>query len=159
MLVKCKICGNKIEKKEAYKVVQDNKNFYYCNETEYQSYKEEQNKLTLIYETIYIIFNYKCTNSALYKEINDLIQIYQKDKVLSYLIDNKEFLSSKLEKSFTSEYAKIRYFAAILKNNIASYSTKLPEVKIEVKYDIPNNKYKNQKRKKPLFEYEQEIGD
>ena len=35
MLVKCRYCDNKIDRKDAFKVVVDGKNIYYCNEAEY----------------------------------------------------------------------------------------------------------------------------
>ena len=35
MLVKCRYCDNKIDRKDAFKVVVDGKNIYYCNEAEW----------------------------------------------------------------------------------------------------------------------------
>ena len=66
MLVKCRICGNKTERNDAYKVVVNGKNEYYCSEKEY---KQKQKQIADKEKTIKIIneiFGYEITNSALY---------------------------------------------------------------------------------------------
>lgn len=45
MLVKCRKCGNKIDRNNAFKVVVDNKNVYYCNEKEYEEHVKEKQKI------------------------------------------------------------------------------------------------------------------
>ena len=61
--VKCRICGKKKEKSEAYKVVINNKNNYYCNETEYREWaskkeiKKQQSNENQFMDIFYIIFS------------------------------------------------------------------------------------------------------
>ena len=42
MLVKCRLCGTKVDRNEAFKVVVGGKNTYYCNEAEYQKVLHEK---------------------------------------------------------------------------------------------------------------------
>lgn len=159
MLVKCKICGNKVDRTEAYKVVVNEKNQYYCNKNEYEEWKSKQVVKDNTYNLIYDIFGRKITNTVLFKEVGELATIYTYEKILAYLTENKNYLSNVMEKDFVSEYAQIRYFTAILKNSLSDF-TYIKEQKIKrVEIDIPNGKFNRKQRKKSLAEYEEEVGD
>jgi YHS domain-containing protein len=134
ILVKCKSCGNKIEKDKAYKVTVSGKNSYYCNKQEYETIVKNRELKNNTYEIIYQIFQREVTNTALFKEINSLVEVYGYEKIYLYLIDNKEYLISVLQKSFQNEYSKIRYFSAILRNSLSDYS--IPEKKEEKVIEI-----------------------
>ena len=161
MLVKCRYCGIKLDREEAFKVVVGGKNTYYCNKTEYEKviYKKKLKDTT--YDCINEIFGYKVLNSALFKEINILLEVYSYEHILGYLTENKEFLSKILNKEFNSEYAKIRYFSAIIKNSIADFKIKRikSEYPKEVEVDIPTIKYKRKNKRRPLCEIEEQVGD
>lgn len=160
MLVKCKICGNKIDRKCAFKVIVNEKNNYYCTEEEYNEWKSNKDIKDSIYEVIFNIFGHKTINTILYKEINEIGNLYGYKNILNYINDNKNYLYSVMQKEFKSEYAKIRYFSAILKNNISDYTKKLPpEVIKKVEADIPKDNFKPRKRKKCISEFENEMGD
>lgn len=159
MLVKCRLCGTKVNKKEAFKVVVGGKNTYYCNESEYQKVLHEREVKDNTYECINQIFGYKVLNSALFKEINLLLKVYSFEHILAYLIENKEYLTRVLEKDFTSEYAKIRYFAAILKNNIADFKMEEPEESKKIEIDMPIINYKRRNKRRSLSEIEEQVGD
>lgn len=159
MLVKCRLCGTKVDKKEAFKVVVGGKNTYYCNEFEYQKVLHEREVKDNTYECINQIFGYKVLNSALFKEINLLLEVYSYEHILAYLMDNKEYLTRVLEKDFTSEYAKIRYFAAILKNNIADFKMEEPEESKKIEIDMPIINYKRRNKRRSLSEIEEQVGD
>jgi hypothetical protein len=75
------------------------------------------------------------------------------------LCENEKYLSNVLSKDFKSEYAQIRYFSTILKNNLADFKveSKQPEKKIEI--DMPTVKYAQRKKRKSLLEIEQEVGE
>ena len=69
------------------------------------------------------------------------------------------------EKEFQSEFGKIRYFSAILKNNLPNFMRN-QELKWqreitprEVQVDMPEMTYNRKKKRKPLIEIEQEVGD
>ena len=62
-------------------------------------------------------------------------------------------------KEFVSEYARIRYFSAILKNSLADFKIKEPEFVKLIDVDMPSNRYKRKKQRKALSEIETEVGD
>ena len=159
MLVKCRLCGTKVDKKEAFRVVVGGKNTYYCNKFEYQKVLHEREVKDNTYECINQIFGYKVLNSALFKEINLLLEVYSYEHILAYLIENKEYLTRILKKDFTSEYAKIRYFAAILKNNIADFKMEEPEESKKIEIDMPIINYKRRNKRWSLSEIEEQVGD
>ena len=146
MLVKCRQCGTKIDRKTAFKVVVGGKNAYYCNGAEYQKTLHEKEIKTNTYDCINQIFGYKVLNSALFKEINLLLQVYS-------------YIAKVLDKEFVSEYAKIRYFSTILKNNMADFKPKEPEKPKEVEVDIPIMHYKRKNKRISLSEIEEEVGE
>lgn len=98
-------------------------------------------------------------NSALFKEINLLLDVYSYEYILAYLTENKEYITKILEKDFVSEYAKIRYFAAILKNNLADFRMKEPEKPRKVEVDMPIMNYKRRNKRRSLSEIEESVGD
>lgn len=159
MLVKCRLCGTKVDRKDAFKVVVGGKNTYYCNESEYQQVLHERELKDNTYECINEIFGYKVLNSALFKEINILLEVYSYEHILAYLNENKNYIEKVLDKDFVSEYAKIRYFAAILKNNIADFKIKEPEKSKEVNVDMPIMNYKRRNKRRSLSEIEESVGD
>ena len=159
MLVKCRLCGTKVDRNEAFKVVVGGINTYYCNEAEYQKVLHEKEVKDNTYECINQIFGYKVLNSALFKEINLLLQVYSYEHILAYLTENKDYIAKVLDKEFVSEYAKIRYFSTILKNNMADFKPKEPEKPKEVEVDIPIMHYKRKNKRRSLSEIEEEVGE
>lgn len=122
MLVKCRACGKKIDRKEAFKVAVEGKpNAYYCSEAEYNTMMENRKNRDNTYYCIYDIFGYTVTNTVLNKEINALGKIYGFKLILAYLQENQEYLTRVVGREYNNEFAKIRYFAAILKNSLVDY--------------------------------------
>lgn len=137
MLVKCKCCGNKIERESAYKVMTDKGNKYYCSKAEYEAMQKEKADKDAIYAEIVDIFGYKIQNSALFKEWKCWNELASNEKILSYIQENKDYIKGAVGKLNSTEYARVRYVSAILKNSLVDYkvgSRKEPE-KIEVKND------------------------
>ena len=166
MLVKCRCCGNKIDRKEAYKVVVGGQNAYYCNEREYLQKNKNKIDKNKTYNLINQIFGYEVKNSIIYKEINDIRKDFSYENISLYLESEFDYLHGVMcEKDFQSEYGKIRYFSAILKNNlpgfIHDYETRLMKetVRTEVEIDMPEMIYHRKKKRKPLIDIEQEVGD
>lgn len=158
ILVKCRICGSKVEKSAAYKITVDGKNNYYCNKQEYNNWTLKKKTRDNVYNLIYDIFGRKITNTVLYKEIDELGNIYEFDKILAYLQENYEYICMVLEKNFNSEYAKIRYFTAILKNNLADFDFKEVPIVKPIEMDFVQMKFNRKNKRKPLIEYEREYG-
>ena len=154
------MCGEKIDRLLAHKVNIDGKNHYYCTEKEYRDLVAKQETKDNTYALINNIFGKKVINTALFKEINLLLETHTYAEILSYLQDNEDYLGRVMSKDFQSEYAKIRYFSTILKNNMADFQQK-EEVRIvrDVKVDVSKSKFKRKNKRKPLVEYEEEVGD
>lgn len=137
MLVNCKCCGNKIERESAYKVMTDKGNKYYCSKAEYEAMQKEKADKDAIYTEIVDIFGYKIQNSALFKEWKCWNELASNEKILSYIQENKDYIKGAVGKLNSTEYARVRYVSAILKNSLVDYKVeprKEPE-KIEVKND------------------------
>lgn len=162
---KCRICGKELTTDMAYKVTSGKVNKYFCSKEEYETELEVKEKEKKIrddaYYTIYEIFQYQVTNSVLFKELDIIAQIYGFEKIYHYLLDNEAYLTSVMKKEFVHEYAKIRYFAAILKNNLVDYKYEPPKIEPpkEVTVDISDIKYNRSKKRKALIDFEEEVGD
>lgn len=137
MKCKCKwqACKKDLTTDKAYKVVIDGKNAYFCREAHYYAYMEEQEfkekkKADKIRrdDLIAEIFGYQVINSALYKEMSVINKVANDSKIADYLAENKAYLHSVMQRDFSSEYGKIRYFSTIIKNNIKDFKPKVVEV-------------------------------
>lgn len=123
MKVKCKKCGAKIERDEAFKVVKQTEktkaNHYYCSEDEYNSIIKEQEDKYRCYDTIKKIINMKMITPAWIKNINTIREFYDYDVIDKCFKDNEDTISWSLNnKDFKNEHAKSRYVLAIITNNI-----------------------------------------
>lgn len=163
--VKCKICGKQIERDSAYKISKlgkngKNINSYYCTQTEYNEYKNNVDSKDKVYMLINDIFGYKITNTAIYKEINEIAKSQSYEKIFKYINDKKDYLSNTINgKTFSSEYGKIRYFSTIIKNSITDWVevNDKPEVKIETEIVEFKHKYKQKKKRRSMTEIEEDI--
>lgn len=160
MNVKCQSCGNLVDRNIAFKVKVGKVNKYYCNESEYALIQNARELKNDTYNKIFECFGRQITNSALFKEVSELEGIYGYKKISGYVVDNMTNLSNTLSgKSFSSEYAQIRYFAAILKNSLADYILEDTGYKKRIDIDIPEMKYKTKKKKRSIDNIEQEVGE
>lgn len=155
-LVKCRKCGAKVDIKEAFKVVVGKANTYYCNEAEYNSILAARKAKDDTFGCINGIFGYTVTNTALFKEINSLVKVYDYDLILSYLEENFDYLYEVMQRDFGKEYNKIRYFSAILNNSLADYRTeKLPPEPIkQEEVEVIESHYKRKTKRRGLDEIE-----
>lgn len=121
MLVKCKGCGNKVDRKEAFKIVIKNKNHYYCSAVEYEQINIEKESKNKVIDLTFEIIG-ETTNTSVYKELTDISKVHTYRKILSYMEENlAEIYHAMTNTSSSSEYGKIRYFMAILKNSLGDY--------------------------------------
>ena len=111
------------------------------------------------YEMINQIFGYKVIHTSLFKEINAIAKTCEYSVISSYLKCSEREISFALNKDFQSEYAKIRYFAAILKNNLRDYhmpeKIKPREVNIENEPTVQH--FHRRKKRRNLAELESEV--
>lgn len=158
---KCKYCGKSIDTKVAYKVAVGKTNRYFCNKEEYDIVYKAQKIKNDTYDLIFEIFGRKVTNTILYKEVNELSPVYPYERIKAYLEQNMTYLSNLMQnKSFQSEYAQIRYFTAILKNNLTDFKYEKKErINIEINIDMPEYVFKRKSDRKPLIEFEEEVGE
>lgn len=156
--VKCKCCGKQIDRNIAYKVTKGRVNSYYCSETEYnddvlQKSLAQKDKSDT-YELIEDIIG-KTTNTILFKEVQIWLSVTNYKNIASYLLDNKQYLINTMQnKSFNNEYGMIRYFSAIVKNNISSYKPSKSEPMKQADVEIYETKFKLKPRRKCLTDYE-----
>ena len=174
MKVKCRYCGEYIEKNIAYKDPA-RRNFYYCNEKEAQTQEAErqeriekenrikeekrQKRIDPVYEEVADIFGYRIGNGILFEEMKIWRGICNDEKILAYLQENKDYIKSKIEQTNSSEYARIRYMSAILKNNLHDYKVekKVEPTKITVDYEMYEPVHSTKKRRRSLSELEDEV--
>lgn len=178
MRVTCRYCKSKIEKKDALQIPGEKYNTYYCNQECYskanaekkakeierlakKQEKEEnkQKRIDPVYEEIADIFGYRIANSALFKEMKLWRGICDDTKILAYLQENRDRIKSAMERASSSEYARIRYVSAILKNSLADYNVKnieaektTPGITVDEDYIMPINKKKKTERRKGFGE-------
>ena len=178
MQVKCRLCGKKIDKKDAFQSPVGGGRFYYCNEEEAKIKEEErrkkiedelkakeenkQKRIDPVYEEVADIFGYRIGNSALFKEMKVWRGICDDKKILAYLKENKDYITNAINRLDTTEYAKIRYFSAILKNSLKDFSAKnntkiieekpVLETAIDDDYIMPVNRKKKTERRKGFGE-------
>ena len=153
MQVACKICGKKIDRDTAYKVKCGKINKYYCNEQEYQEVSKKKKLKDDIYSLIFeIIGNTK--NTALFKEVKLWLEVADYEKIRAFLIDKKDTIIWSLNhKNFPSEYSRIRYFSAIVKNSINDFE--MPEnIVPSAEPEFYESKFAPKRRRKCLDDYD-----
>lgn len=133
MLVKCKICKNKVERNDAYKVVVKDKNHYYCNVEEYVKWNEENESRRKVIDFAFEVIG-ETTNTSLMKDLSQIAKVHTYIKMINYMESNVEEIVNAMNKHFETEYGKIRYFTAIIKNSIGDFKEKKEET--EEIYDL-----------------------
>lgn len=134
MEVKCRFCGNKIDKKIAFKVKHGKTNWYYCSEEHATQLSEKDRVVGLVFEIIG-----PTTNTMFYKELNEISKVHSLKKMISYLESEKSNLEFYMNKEFVSEFAKIRYFFAILRNKLGDYEEPKEIIKKEIEVEVFEN--------------------
>lgn len=153
--VTCRYCKKKIDKESAICIKHGKVNWYYCNE-QHANAKTPRDKM---YDEIYLILGKKITNCILFKEFDEIAKVHSYEKILAYIKENYQYLCMVMSKEFSTEYAEIRYLAAIFKNNLGDF--KIPEeaIKKQVSNDlnIGTEKFKKKKRRRNMSEIEEEL--
>lgn len=147
MLVKCKACGKKIERDTAFKVTVKKANKYYCNQEEFEKINYENESRFKVIDMCFEIIG-KTTNTTLMKEITEIAKVHSYGKLRNYMEDNFLELDTTISAgSFVHEYAKIRYFMAIIKNSIGDYKEKVEQTEIHDYDFVEEVKYTPTKKK------------
>ena len=132
MKVTCQICRNKIERDTAYKRVVGKVNKYYCSVTEYENDLAQKQKIAEDKDKVYrlicdILGEKEVLNTALWKEKTLWNKAFSDEIIAKYLTENKDYLTSAVSKLSGTEYAKIRYVSAVLKNSLRDFKPKVEE--------------------------------
>lgn len=149
MKVTCQICKNKIERDTAYKRVVGKANKYYCSEKEWQV-EEDRKKKTKedkdkVYYLICDMFGYEIQNTKFFDEWRYWNKLKSNEIIYKYLRENEAYLQQICDRSYGTEYNKIRYFSAVLKNSLRDFKPKaevIPQPKVVVEetiYEAPTH--------------------
>ena len=158
---KCKICGAQLDTKEAYKVTDKNgKNKYFCSATEYEAEETRKKQAAedkdRVYNLICDMFGYEIVNTQFFAEWTLWNKLKSNEIIYKYLRENEDYLQQICDRSFNTEYQKIRYFSAVLKNSLRDFKPKVEVEEVpkmatnvnmnEMMYEIRNtntNKHRN----------------
>jgi hypothetical protein len=168
---KCKHCGEWLDTKEAIKVTEDGKNRYYCNAlccTKHSEELIEKAKVKAEYDEIFEltkeIFCYEFAGYSLLKrEIDSWEKLTSRDKIIAYLKENKDWLSTTMSKEFSSDYHRVRYYSVVVSSKLHDYKPKLVNepVKMQPKVVIDETMYeaptRNLNKRRSLADLEDEL--
>ena len=149
---KCRICGTPHNTEDAYKVVVNNKPQYYCSQIEYEKdlarkKKAAEDKDRVYYLICDIMGEKEILNTALWKEKIEWNKAFSDEFIAKYLQENKDYLTSAIARLDSSQFAKIRYLSAILKNSLGDFKPKVEEtlrpkvVVEETIYEVPTHSF------------------
>ena len=132
MRAKCRICGENLDTKTAYKIIVNGKNAYFCSELEYKDDVAKKEKIATDKDRVYrlicdIIGKREILNSILWKEKMVWNKVASDEIIGQYLEENKEYLTNAISRLDNVEYNRIRYLSAILKNSLGDFKPKVKE--------------------------------
>ena len=119
------------------------KKAYFCDQEHYEKYvhKMETEKKqrehaeqmkTKFYNLMCEILGVKgITNTALWKEKAELNEVYADEVIISYLEENKSWITTSVGKLSGGIYGKIRYVSVILRNKLGDYKPKVEVREVE----------------------------
>ena len=131
---KCKICGSALDTKNAYKVTDKNgKNKYFCSQSEYEAEETRKKKAAEDKDKVYylicdIMGEKEILNTTLWKEKTEWNKVFSDEFIAKYLQEHKDYLTSAITRLDSSQFAKIRYLSAILKNSLSDFKPRVEEV-------------------------------
>lgn len=163
---KCRVCGKKVDKVTAFKIVNDSgRNEYYCTEEEYRKKKNEQMLREDTYRKIYDIFGETISDTRFYKEMTNLLAFYTMKEINDIVTENfEELIMIMTNKNFDTKFGKIRYFFKVIATKLEKakrlnqpvQSNYIPK---EVQVDMPDMKYKPRKQRVSLEDITMEVGE
>lgn len=162
MLVKCRICGEKINKDTAYKITVNGTNFYYHSKEEYEAEEARKKKVKedkdKVYNLICDMFGYEIQNTQFFAEWKLWNKLKPNDIIYRYLKENEAYLQGICNRCYDTEFQKIRYFSAVLKNSLHDYVPKVEAKQPIITSDMNQTMYEihnvNNNRRKSLEEME-----
>lgn len=162
MKVVCKQCGSRIDKATAYSASIGQQNSYYCSEEEYHDFLKEKDCKENILELLDNISGITVsTNQRLLSTLKKLSVEYSCFIIQEYLEQKYDYLSHLFFcKTFKNTSMQIKYLIAVLSNNVpnscAVQHNNAPVI-FSDKYEEYESHYKNNTKRKSLFDYEEGI--
>jgi len=169
MLVKCQICGEKIDRDTAYKIAAKNGNKYYCSLNEYNENEQKKQREAADKERVYrlicgIMGEQEIISTALYKEWQVWLKVADNAKIAKYLEENESYLTSAIARLSSSEYAKIRYISTIIRDKIKGFRPKSvticsPNISKENSFELfePTLEHKPKVEEQILYDVEDDL--
>lgn len=162
---KCKICGAELDSKTAYKITVGKINKYFCSKEEYDAeanrkQKEKEDKDKVYYLICDILGEKEVLNTALWKEKTIWNKAFSDEIIAKYLAEQKDYLTSAVSKLSGTEYARIRYVSAVLKNSLRDWKPKVeeaPKPKVVVEETIYEAPTHSLNRRRSLADLEDDI--
>ena len=165
---KCQCCKKQLDTKEAFKVEVDGKNKYWCNEECYKITEEEKEKQAKIkaeydeiFETTKEIFGYEFNgHSLLQRELKAWEKLTTRQKIILYLKENKDWLSTVMSKEFNGDYNRVRYYSAVVSSKLHDFKPKVeeqPKPRVMVEETIYEAPTHSLNRRRSLADLEDDI--
>lgn len=160
-MAKCRICGRKLNSKEAHLVITLDKNkkekrAYFCSKDEYEQdlkrkEKEKADKDKVYYLICEIIGRKEIVNTVLWKEWVVWNKVASNEIIGKYLEENRRYLIGMVSKLDDVEFNRIRYLSTILKNKLGDFKLKKNveeprKVIVEETFYIPTVTNNNKRR-------------
>ena len=160
-VAKCRICGRKLNSKEAHLVITFDKNgkekkAYFCSKDEYEQElkrkeKEKADKDKVYYLICEIIGRKEIVNTVLWKEWVVWNKVASNEIIGRYLEENRRYLIDIVSKLGDIEFNRIRYLSTILKNKLGDFKLKKKaeeprKVFVEETFYVPTVTRNNKRR-------------
>ena len=155
---KCKICGAELDTKTAYKITDKNgKNKYFCSATEFEAEESRKKKAAEDKDRVYrlicdILGEQEIINTILFKEWQVWLKVADNEKIAKYLDENRDYLTSVIARLNSSEFARIRYLSAIIKDKIKGFVPKVEVKEVPRVADTSFELFEPTIEKKPQIE-------
>ena len=129
---KCRQCSTFINTSNALKGTIGGKPAYWCSEKCKTSYDEAQASIDAAraeYNEIMAItkeiFGYNIQSQGLLrKEINTWETLSTRQKIIAFLKENKDWLSTVMIKEFPNDFCRVRYYATIVASKLHDFKPK-----------------------------------
>lgn len=157
--VKCKECGNKLEKVDAYLIETISESTlkiskkYYCNEMCYEKQEKRKELIIKCNDLMEEILKIPIrTNIYFNKMYSPIIKTYDYDVIYEFLTSEKDYIEQQIEgKDFNTINVKLKYFLAIMQNNIGKYE-QIIKNKESFKEDVTKSLFEDDIEFKPITE-------
>lgn len=117
---KCKLCKNQLTTDVAYKIVNNGKNEYYCDDIEYEAHLKEMTCKQEVLEYINKILGYESVNTIIYKELATIHKTFSYEEILNcFNCQGDKIIELININGIDREFNIIRYMYGVISRSIA----------------------------------------